>query len=223
MDTTHQALARAQWQTILFAERPSRVELLKLKSAWPLSTLTIRVHRNHAFEHVAAVTEPWFAWWGKSVSFVYSDYDDSLSFAFEDGAKVQLELLWLDLSRYSGRFESAALVEWLKGRLTALRAHTSAPIILVPTDATDDQQAALQKAGRDLPGVRVGDPRPVMEKLGARFFDERAAKFSGTRLSESASVLLARELACRWIPATVTQRIKAIAIDLDVDVETDPF
>ena len=215
MNSNEQALARAQWQTALFAERPSRLELLKLKASWPLTPLTVRVHRNHAFEHLAAVAEPWFAWWGNSVNFLYSDYDDSLSFAFDDKEPVQLELLWLDLSRYAGRFDLTGFIEWLKGRLAALRARTSSPIILAALDATDDQHTALQKSVRELPGVRLADLRPLKAKLGAKMYDERAAKFSGTRLSDGASVLIARELACRWIPAMLLPRIKAVAIDLD--------
>ena len=77
MNSNEQALSRAQWQPVLFAERPSRLELLKLKANWPLTPLTIRVHRNHAFEHLAAVSEPWFAWWGKAVSFQYIRTNDS--------------------------------------------------------------------------------------------------------------------------------------------------
>ena len=151
MNSHDQALARAQWQPALFAERPSRLELLKLKATWPLTPLTIRVHRNHAFEHLATVAEIWFAWWGKAAQFLYSDYDDSLSFTFDDTEKADLELLWLDMSRFAGRFDSAELVQWLGGRLAALRARTSAPIIVAAVALTDDQLAALQKAAKEIP------------------------------------------------------------------------
>ena len=85
------AMARAQWEPVLFAERPSRLELLKLKAHWALTPLLIRVHRNHSFEHVAATSAPGFAWWGCEAGFLYSDYDDSLSFAFDDLRPVQLD------------------------------------------------------------------------------------------------------------------------------------
>ena len=111
MNSHDQTLARAQWQPVLFAERPSRLELLKLRATWPLSPLTIRVHRNHAFEHIAVVSEPWFAWWGKAAKFLHSDYDDSLSFAFDNAEPAQLELVWLDASRYTERFDSTGLVD----------------------------------------------------------------------------------------------------------------
>jgi FkbH-like protein len=215
MNSNENALSRAQWQPALFAERPSRLELLKLKATWPLTSLTIRVHRNHAFEHLATVAETWFAWWGKAAKFLYSDYDDSLSFAFDDAEKADLEVLWLDMSRFAGRFDPAELVHWLSGRLVALRARTSVPIIMAAVELTDEQFAAMQKAAKEIPGVRVADFRPLQTKLGVKMFDERAAKFSGTRLSDAASVLVARELACRWVPAMLMPRIKAVAIDLD--------
>jgi FkbH-like protein len=208
-------LVLAQWAPVLFAERPSRLELLKLKSSEPLALVTIRVHRNHSFEHIAAATGPWFAWWGREPQFLYSDYDDSLSFAFDDEARPDLELIWLDLQRYEDRFETTALVEWLSGRCTALRARTSAPIILATTNLDESVHAQIVAATKGLAGLRVADLRPVAEKLGARFFDIRAAKFSGTRLSDAACVLTARELSCHWAPALLRPRIKAVALDLD--------
>ncbi|MFO1487499.1 MAG: HAD-IIIC family phosphatase [Verrucomicrobiota bacterium] len=215
MNSNEHALARAQWQPVLFAERPSRLELLKLKPGWPLASCNIRVHRNHASEHMAAAAEAWFNWAGRTAKFLHSDYDDSLSFAFDDQEKAQLEIVWLDLGRYAGRFDSSALVDWLKSRLIALRARTNAPILLVALDASDEQHNALQKASKELPGVRWADLRPINALLGSKFYDERAARFSGTRLSDQASVLVARELACRWAPAAILPRIKAVAIDLD--------
>ncbi len=47
-------LLRFQWQEVLFAEHPRRLELLKLQAPWPLTPLRLRVHRNHAFEPAAA-------------------------------------------------------------------------------------------------------------------------------------------------------------------------
>ncbi len=85
------ALIRAQWEPALFAEKPARLELLKLQAPWPVTPVTIRVHRNHSFEHVAAASGAWFAWWGRAAGFLYSDYDDSLSFAFDDAQPAQLD------------------------------------------------------------------------------------------------------------------------------------
>jgi predicted enzyme involved in methoxymalonyl-ACP biosynthesis len=40
-------------------------------------------------------------------------------------------------------------------------------------------------------------------------------RVSGSRLSDAASILIARELARRWIPAAIAPRLKAVALDLD--------
>ena len=209
------ALIRAQWEPVLFAERPARLELLKLQATWPMTPMIIRVHRNHSFEHVAAAGGSWFAWWGRSVGFLYSDYDDSLSFGFDDTQPAQMELIWLDLKRYQNRFESADLVDWISGRVAVLRARVSTPIVLAAVGGDEPLHERLSKAVRGVPGAHVADLRPLAAKLGPQFFDERAARFSGTRLSDAACVLVARELACRWAPAMLMPRIKAVALDLD--------
>jgi len=209
------ALTRAHWAPVLYADRPSRLELLKLKPSGAFAPVTIRVHRNHSFEHIAAATPPWFACWGREPKFLYSDYDDSLSLAFEDAERADLELIWLDLQRYAGRFEAAELPEWLAGRFAALRARSDAPIVLAAIGVDDALQEQLLASARGTAGVRVADFRPLAAKLGARFFDERAAKLSGTRLSDAACVQTARELACHWAPGLLLPRIKAVAVDLD--------
>ncbi len=102
-------------------EHPSRFELGRLKPNWPTSPLTIRVHRNHSFEHVAEAANAWFAWQGYKPEFQYSDYDDSLSFASVTESTANLELVWLDLSHYTAKFAPTDLVNWLENRLAALR------------------------------------------------------------------------------------------------------
>jgi FkbH-like protein len=61
----------------------------------------------------------------------------------------------------------------------------------------------------------VGSLEAIRAQLGQRFLDERMLRVSGSRLSDAASILIARELACRWIPAAVAPRLKAVALDLD--------
>lgn len=215
MSFAEATMVRAQWQPILFGEQPKRLELLKLKPDWPLTPVRIRVHRNHSFEHIASAVAPWFAWWGHEAQFLYSDYDDSLSFAFHDQEDASLELIWIDLQRYESRFDPAGLKDWLCQRLLALRARTEAPIIIAATGEPDGWQQALVKTVWNVSGVRIADLRPAVAALGVRCFDQRASKFSGTRLSDAACLLLAREIACRWAPASLLPRIKAVVVDLD--------
>lgn len=210
------AMIRATWQACLFSEKPNRLELSKLKASWPLSDINIRIHRNHSFELVASATHAWFGWWGQSPIFRYSDYDDSLSFDLDSGDNVDVEVLWIDLSRYLGRFhDDAELIEWLENRLRALRFKTDAPILLLPCDGNKDLLDRVITRNWSVSGIRVGDLSGIKDTLGSGFHDERASKYSGTRLSNAACLLTAREFACRWIPALVKVRFKAIAVDLD--------
>jgi predicted enzyme involved in methoxymalonyl-ACP biosynthesis len=209
------ALARAQWQPALFADRPRRLELLALRPDWALEPVAVRIHRNHSFEHVASVAGPWFAWWGCRPGFTYSDYDDSFAFGSVAGETAQLEIVWADVARYAGRLEGDALADWICGRLASLRSMSAAPILLVALGTTAELHGELTRRARGIPGTRVADLEPLASSLGDRFTDARAAKFSGTRLSDHACVLVARELACRWVPAMLRPRVKAVAVDLD--------
>jgi len=210
------AMCRATWQETLFSEIPNRLELSKLKATWPLTDITIRIHRNHSFEHVASATHAWFAWWERRPTFIYSDYDDSLYFDLDASDNVEVEIIWLDLTRYTERFaDNSELIDWLESRLRALRNKTNTPILLLPCDGRQDLIEDLINRDWSIVGIRVGDFGRIQKTLGKRFYDERASKFSGTRLSNAACLLVARELACRWIPALVKVRCKAVIVDLD--------
>lgn len=100
-------LKRAEWQSELFAERPRRGELLKFRADWPLRTIHVRVHRNHAFEPVASMLEPYGAFGGWRAEFFYSDYSDALDFSENSGkwdaeelfhARRDFPLAWTDFS-----------------------------------------------------------------------------------------------------------------------------
>jgi FkbH-like protein len=67
----------------------------------------------------------------------------------------------------------------------------------------------------EIAGVEYRDIEEISNLLSGEFFSERTARFTGTRLSDLALVLLARELACRWIPFAMKVGRKAIVVDLD--------
>jgi hypothetical protein len=215
INSSEAALALARDQAVLFAERPSRIELLKLKLDSETRPVAIRVHRNHSFEQVASVVPPWFALSGLKAVFAYSDYDDSLAFDSGGSEAAQLEMIWLDSRPYEGKLAPLEFSDWLAGRIVALRARTDAPILLVVLGLSDEGYDGILNVVQGMPGVRVADIRRLTAQLGAKFFDERIAKFSGSRLSDLASLVLARELACHWVPAMLLPRIKAVVLDLD--------
>jgi len=213
-----QFLQKLQWQSVCLDAAPDRLALLKLTCAWSLRTVNVRVHRNHAFEFVQSPTQTFLAYGGLQAAWTLSDYDDSLSFnsltSDGDAEVMDAELVWLDFGHYA--IDARALQDWLSGRLAYLRARSNAPILLtgpLPSDAVDAR--AIMQAAAAVPGVHVLDMCEPAKQLGSRFLDLPRAIFQGTRFSRQAQLLLAQWLGLKWLPAAVSPRLKALAIDLD--------
>lgn len=200
-------LAGCVWQSALFPELPKRFELASLELDWPVVPISVRVHRNHAFEHLAAVAQKWLNWWGRSLDMYLGDYDDSLSFGGIDDRHPDLELLWLDLSRYP-----AVQVEaWLVDRIEALRVLSERPILVLAVGGPQEVGGRLS----NIAGVDYFKVEEVARGAPFDLFSERTARLTGTRLSDPALMLAARELACRWVPFAMKVGRKAIVVDLD--------
>ena len=208
-------LQRLAWQPVLFAERPRRWELMQLPVGRCSRTLHLQIHRNHGFESTASASAPFLAWGDWQTELSYSDYDDSLSFHVAGPADV--EVIWLDYSRYFARTSAPEFAAWLRQRVLALRQLTERPIVLPNWPEDPAYSRAVQESLADpvVPGLLVGSLEAIRANLGERFLDERVSPLSGSRLSDAASILIGRELACRWIPAAVAPRLKAVAVDLD--------
>jgi FkbH-like protein len=217
--TTHAeaSLARAEWQRVLFAPIPRRLDILKLRPNWPLQRLRLRVHRNHGFEPIASILTNYLAFAGFELDAAYSAYDDSVSLA--TAGEADAEMIWLDYSRLAAIGEAEELASWMADRVAALRSSSRAPILLA--DAAGDVAGAsefnlqIRRLTADMPDVHVCDLSRVHADLGPAFFDERALAASGTRMSNVACVHAARLLGTRWLPAAVAPRIKALVLDLD--------
>ena len=119
-------LLKYAWQSLLFVGQPKRHELVALKCSWALQPVRVRVHRNHGFEHVATVAEKWVNWWGRSMLIKVGNYDDTLSFDSIDDTESDLDLLWLDMARYT----NLDTEDWLIERINALREITRTPMLL---------------------------------------------------------------------------------------------
>ena len=170
----------------------------------------MRVHGNHGFGAVATALPAFAAWNRLAVEVVEGGYDDSLSLTMCGDADV--ELVWLDVAGLTG-LAADALQEWLVSRLRALRACTNNPILCLAFPLDQRTRQAIIDAG--IPGLHGVDMEAFAAELEDDWLDPRAAGLSGTRLSNRASLRIARELACRWLPASVLPPIKAIALDLD--------
>ena len=194
------ALAYSSAQAVLFAASPSRAELLGMELPPAVGpALRINVWRNHAFETVARLAEPYLAWGELAFEWNYSNYDDTFSFeGFDSFAGAAAELLWLDPSR-------VVEIDWLLGRLTTLRRLSRAPLLIV---------GALPKLPK-LPDVEIADLVGLCEAEGVKLLDRRLSKVAGTSISAGAQVQVARALAGRWLPSILLPPIKAVAVDLD--------
>jgi len=212
------ALERAVRQPILFAELPHRAELLRLTTESHGRSATLYVHRNHAFEHVATALEPFANFANLRVSVRCSDYDDSLAMT-GDAAGADVELFWLDYSRYGNTLSGAGLAEWVASRIAARRADTDRPLLIAgaPADSHGEEELneALGERLTAIPGAYFCDLRPIGRQLGSKLYDSRAARLSGTPFSDAACVLSARLLGLRWLPAVLNGPLKAMVLDLD--------
>ena len=211
---------RLAWQRIVFAERPRRLDLLRLRASWPLRPIRVRVHRNQPFEFVASVLHPFLASADLEANLEIGPYDDSLG---RLGESVELtsdvEIVWLDIERYLGRREPDEVAAWLAGRIEILRTVSAAPILVAGAiragDASDRFNEALGAALAGRPGTRVVDVAAVARELGDGCFDVRSERFAGSSLSDAAAIEMARRFGLVWIPEAVSPRLKLLAVDLD--------
>lgn len=125
------SLARAEWQSVVFAERPRRADLLELAASdLPATPVRIHVHRNQPFESIASCAKAFLRYGGWDPTFTYGPYDDSLSFC--NRVEADVEFLWLDLARYQRPREE--LAGWLRERVRYLRELTDRPILVASGD-----------------------------------------------------------------------------------------
>lgn len=212
------ALDRAARQPVLFDALPRRSDLLRLAPQKIGTAVSLHVHRNQSFEHVASAMAPFAAFAGLDVRVCYGDYDDSLAMDGPVGG-ADLELVWLDWSRYGTSRTPAELAEWLRSRILARRAVTESPILIASAPGVDpssvELSAELEKALAPVPAAHVCDLAPIGRQLGERLYDARAARLSGTSMSDAACVLAARLFGARWIPSVMRPPLKAVVVDLD--------
>jgi FkbH-like protein len=207
---------RLDWQQVLFAERPEHRSLLSLRASWPLAPVRIAVHRNHAVEPALSAARPFIEYSGMAPEWLVGDYDDSLSFMALEPADV--ELIWLDCARLSDRLAPTEIARWLGSRVAALRARSSAPILVMDWDGPNSGAAgfaaALELELEPIADVHVADRSGLLRELGETYFDPEREAVTGTRMSRVGSAYTARELG-RWLPALLGPRLKAVVVDLD--------
>lgn len=216
VDPAEAALTRATWQPVLLAPTPRRLDLLRLRSGWPLRRVTARIHRNHAVEAVTAVWRPFCAYAGLDVVPVLGPYDDSLDLAGAEDP-VDLHVVCLDLDRYADSMTGTDLVGWLAARVAELARRSGVPVLVTnwPSPHADAVNDELDRALRLVPGAGVADVASVARAVGPGFLDHGRSEEAGTPWSAQAAVAVARDLGMRWLPAVLGPAVKAVVVDLD--------
>ena len=186
--------------------------MLGLKPTWPCREVTVRAHRNHSFEHVISAAGAWAAYAGIKMNWAEAPYDDALSMQGL-GEQPDLEVIWYDVEAVQATLGDE-VTGWLLSRAQALRKASNAPIMMIIIGLGEAAEQSLRKLISAVPGVRLAPTSQVLAGM-ANPFDERLRRLSGSRLSETANLMLAKELACRWLPAMLAPRLKAVIVDLD--------
>jgi FkbH-like protein len=201
-------------QKILFAESPSRAAIVEL--ALPKADATqvaINVWRNHNFETLGTLLEPYSLFGRWLPAFRLGAYDDSLS--FDGWQPAAAELLWLDSERAASSASSTAWIDWLHERLGELRARSHAPILVATWPRAGVEPAALRAICERVVALYFVDLQELCSAHAVELLDARTAALLGSPISKTAQLLIARELACRTLPALLFPPIKALALDLD--------
>lgn len=197
---------------MLFAAIPSWKDLLSWTSGKDAEPrLRVNVWRNHAIEHVELLMRPFLFHNDMAICLRKGGFDDTLSIS--DWQPGDVEILWVDLDRYSG-VSDADLLSLLDLRVKTLRELTSVPILLL-TCSSKVRPIHWSAALKENAGLLMMDLSGVANEHGIDLFDDRLAGIAGGRLSRNAQVMIARHLACQWIPAALRFRVKAIVVDLD--------
>jgi FkbH-like protein len=207
-------LKRFESETVLFAQHPVRLAVQRLfDNPSGGQKVSVNLWRNHAFEPVASLIMP-YAFFGRwQPDFRYSDYDDSLM--FDHFAPADAELLWLDSTRYLQNSSFNNWLDWLTGRLRALRNMTNSPILIATWVEMPTHCESLQHVVDGMPAIYFCDLGATCTDATVKLLDSRTAEISGSPISPTAQTILARKLATQWLPAAVLPPIKAIALDLD--------
>lgn len=185
----------------LFNNELSRLDVLSYKNVSKnIRNIKIMIHRNHSFEMISNIINKFLNYFELNAEFLYSSYDDSLTFPTEMDA--DLHILWLDLNRYN----QETVKSFIEEKINELYALTKKPIILGCIGNSNSIENNI---------ANIININKIVSDLGDKAFDLEKEKYSGTRLSAKASIKIAQYLGLKIIPSYFTSQIKAIVTDLD--------
>ena len=204
---------RYQIQKNIFKEKLSSTDLLNISlknSSNPISK-NINVWMNHNFETILTYMKPYFTYQDMDIKIRVSNYDYSLM--FQDHIDASLEIIFLDLEKFKDRLNSYEILTWLNQRIIHLRNISSGTILLLTWD--ENITTDIENFINNIPQCYYVDLLKLSKNKNIKFLDMRLKEITGTKLSKHLQIILAREIACKFVPAFFFSSVKAICLDLD--------
>ena len=161
----------------------------------------IRIWRNHNFESIAKIVSLLMSTLNFSIEWQYSGYDDTLQMNAETTDSFDLEIIWLDLTRFP--LNEVEKKVWLENRISELVSKSSASFFIILTIG-----ASLQV---DL-GIhfRLEDIVPAKDLT-----DSRMGSLFGTYISDVGQKRVSKWLSFTILPSLFGSYRKIIAVDMD--------
>lgn len=189
-------------QNLIFNSNLTRRILLDYKSKVKNTPkYKVQVFRNHSFELIEHTIPMYLDYAGMNVEFNYSGYDDSFSFLELDPLSDMI-IVWVDTDRYKNRNAEELLLD----RIKQLKLKYLRPVLVIPLG---------MKFTFELVGVTIFNVDEIKDKYRIKLIDERTLKATGTRLSNSAMLLVSRILGLKYLPSLLQPLLKCIVLDLD--------
>lgn len=216
--TPEQALSHAVAQRVVLAERPRRLELLRMNISWPLTPLRLLIHRSTIIEPTIAPLLRFAAYAGFAVEAELSALDHSLSFAATPPGPFDAEVVWLDDEPFETH-SPQEVAAFVTARIAARRAASNAPLLVMgwPGDGARDRaiNADLEERIADIPDAYVCPLAEVAAEGADGFYDDERTSVTGSRLSGDGLLAIAQRLGLQWLPAALGRSLRGIAVDLD--------
>ena len=187
-------------QEMIFEKELSRIELCNYVNH-SLNNYKISVYRNHSFELVEHTINLYLDYGNIHADFLYSDYDDSMSFLNLD-LSSDLIIVWIDFTRYVTEDTEA----FVKERMEYLSSIYKKQILFIPFGSDMNIERV------NVVTYNLGE---IKSRLQNKFTDERLEPFSGTKLSPTALLAISKELGLKILPSCLIPPIKAVVFDLD--------
>jgi FkbH-like protein len=173
----------------------------------------VNVWQNHSFESIQLLCKPFMDYCDYKIEFNISAYDDTL--AFQDIMPADIELVWIDNTRYIPRMLIPEWLIWIETRIRDLRKKSKSPIVVATWFEDVESTKYFENLLTTMSDVYFANLASLCGSEDIPLIDYRTLALTGTSLSNRAQMLIAKNIVCRWIPGLNSPPIKALALDLD--------